>query len=121
MQNYSSNEDGYTNPNITDGVIVLRQGIERQELLWIPVARQSQGRHVKMVPPIGYKGKLPDHVWSLYTFNNRHDPPTLPYAPVHQQNAFLEGQGHDWSVVGDLFMYRGATDGGCWALLEFNK
>jgi len=86
-----------------------------QKLIWIPKARPN-----KKPAPIPYPDKIPGHLWILFRQINEKCPPVLPYTPAHGDNAYLESYQHDWHVHdGFLYYHSHSSDGGLWALLEF--
>jgi len=91
----------------------------KQKLIWIPEG-EDVGATCKRVPPIPYKGDIPKYLWSLPLCVDKDNPPDLPYLPVHFKNAFLESKIHDYDINGGMLRYYGCdTEGGIWALLEF--
>lgn len=93
---------------------------DRQQLLWIPVAETLPGYGRPVVPPIDYSGKRPKYCWTLMFYNDPENPPRLPFAPVHNVNAFMEDWGHDINIRNEKLIYRSrVSDGGHWFLMEF--
>lgn len=109
----------------------------KQELLWLPKGVQRPDTFAAKVPLVAYPFDAePKKLWTLPRETDQKKPPRLPYAPVHNQNAFLEDKLHDWKIVkkgmgiqtetslGDeivsfLDYFSRVSDGGCWVLLEF--
>jgi hypothetical protein len=90
-----------------------------QKVIWIPRALGGGSRNNKPLP-IPYADKIPSRLWILFLALDPVCPPSLPYAPVHGVNAYLESYQHDWSVRdGFLHYHSHSSDGGAWALLEF--
>lgn len=62
----------------------------------------------------------PTRVWTLYLHRDPAAVPILPYEPLHNVNAFLEDQIHDWIWRdGRLKYYSRVIDGRVWLLLEY--
>lgn len=63
----------------------------------------------------------PSRIWTLYRHRDPNLSPSLPFVPVHHQNAWLEDVGHDWNWRGGKLRYSsGVTDGRVWLLLEYD-
>lgn len=99
----------------------------RQEVLflkeWYQPGCVPKARNVPML-------KSPDRVWTLYTEMDENKPPTLPFKPIHNFNAFLEDYTHDWNwrlvrrdgkMIGEFDFYSRVVDRPVWVLLEFKK
>jgi hypothetical protein len=57
-------------------------------------------------------------VWTLYPHTDETTPPTLPYDPKHNENAFLEDRNHDWiEKDGVLHYFSRVSNGGHWLLV----
>jgi hypothetical protein len=67
-------------------------------------------------------GQKPTHMWTLYPHMDESQPPTLPYQPQHNVNAFLEDRVHDWDWSGGRLRYYSRVvnaQEGVWLLLEW--
>ena len=93
-----------------------------RELIWIPQGEVFDGITVKVVPPIPYPNdkRKPTRLWSLPIFRNPVIKPPLTMKLVHADSAWLESELNDWRVRNGNLIYRSLySDGGHWAMLEF--
>lgn len=62
----------------------------------------------------------PTRVWTLVYEKDENKVPSLPIHPVHDANAFLEDEVHDWNWRRRKFRYYSrVTSGKVWILLEY--
>lgn len=89
-----------------------------QELVWMPKSTLPEPRMNCSVPFTG--SKRPDRLWTLYLHTDKNQPPSLPFKPIHNENAFIEDYMHDWDISnGKLKYFSRVCFGGVWLLLEF--
>lgn len=89
-----------------------------QKLIWMPKGRDVGAFALKCDIP--YDGEEPKRVWTLFKNDDEFNPPSLPFEPKHNFNAFLEDKMHDWNIHGKKFHYGSrVSEGGVWLLFEF--
>jgi hypothetical protein len=84
--------------------------VVRQEVHWVDETRKLS------------LAEKPYRVWTLYLpeHSDKDITPTLPIRPLHNQNAFLEDQLHDWNWAnGKLRYYSRVALDKVWILVEY--
>lgn len=72
-------------------------------------------------PPTVEVAEEPARVWSLPRHTDPDAPPSLPFRPVHRENAWLEDRVHDWNWRAGRLTYASRVTGGrVWLLLEYD-
>lgn len=62
----------------------------------------------------------PKRIWTLFQHVEKSEPPTLPFVPQHNLNAFLEDKTHDWNWKNGVLRYYSRVAGSpVWLLLEY--
>ncbi|MDK9789860.1 hypothetical protein [Vibrio sp. D431a] len=90
----------------------------KQKLIWMPKAEKRENGLIFETPNIGTKS--PHRLWTLYSEQQKSEPPALPYKPQHLANGFMEERLHDWFTNnGKLHYHTRINQGGNWLLLEY--
>ena len=90
----------------------------QQIFLWLPPLGGDREHATRVIP----FGQRPGRLWTLYPHMDEQEPPTAPYIPQHNVNAFLEDRIHDWDWSGGKLRYYSRVIGaqeGVWLLLEW--
>jgi hypothetical protein len=93
-----------------------------QRLLFVPFEPADTFAGVRAVPvPVDFRESDVARVWTLYE-NDKNKPPTLPFSPMHNHNAFIEDRIHDWNIVNGKFRYGSRVmDRDVWILVEMKN
>lgn len=89
--------------NIVEKLIkIANEKQMRQELVWMPESTVKPRMNCS-VPFLG--NKRPNRLWTLYEYMYKNNPPTLPFEPKHNKNAFLEYYMNDWIIENGKLRY----------------